>query len=175
MKKGNLRETYNAAFCEIHSGVKFKLPLSVGHISLQNQKIFRTFVNVYIRASREFFWAPPCATETPQHSAGPLRWQKEPKCQKKDRRRGAGEGREGWGWTLGFLVRGGICKGGAARSESVSASLIWSEFIHAEELETHAERQQWYAQITHRWEEKTDRGNIWMCVECRWFVTEEVS
>lgn len=74
---------------------------------------------------------PTCATETPRHSAGPLRWQKELKCQKKDRRRGGGEGRGGpprrWG--------------GARRSEAASANLIWWECIHAEEQEIPAGRQ----------------------------------
>lgn len=96
---------------------------------------------IYIKACGDFWASPPCPIEPPQHSAGLLRWQKEPKCQKRDRGRGVGKNIGECVFlyvcfvgvcvrvqTLGNLMWGSICVWGGeeVRISECLFNLIWA-------------------------------------------------
>jgi len=120
------------------------------------------------------FGLTPHATEASQDTAGPLRWQKEPKCQKTDRRRGVGEEKGEEGVDPRDPGVGGTCRGGEGRSESVCASFNLIGVQPCRGAGEPCREATVIAQIIHWWEEKTDLGKYMdMWGECRWFETEE--
>lgn len=120
-KKGNLNKTHNAAFCNIRAGVKFKLSFSMTW-----RYVFAKSENIQdlcecIHKSLQGFLGSPLV---PLKHLSTQRELLDDRRSRNVKRRIEGEvlvKREG---TPGILVWGGICWGGAGRSESASASLI---------------------------------------------------
>lgn len=122
-KRGNLSKTHYGAFCDIRAGVKFKLSFSMTtwrHFFAKSDNI-QDLCECIHKGLQGFLGSPL----VPLKHLSTQRELLDDRRSRNVKRRIEGEvlvKREG---TPGILVWGGICWGGAGRSESASGSLIW--------------------------------------------------